>query len=89
MSVFRIGAGFCGAPSLQTSVLGKEIVPAGKRFYKFSFINDQDCTIKINGGDPIFLRAAQGFDSGKVDVLIRSFVIVEASVTYNFIGAYQ
>ena len=89
MSGFRIGSGFIGSPGIQTSVAGEEILPECKICYKLSMINDNACTISINGQTPIYLRAMQGFNHDEVDVLIRSFKIVEAGVTFNFIGAYQ
>lgn len=92
---FRIGQGYLGNPSLQTSTANKEVLPnppvgwTGKyNCYKFSFDNDQPCTVKINNGSPIYLRGGQGFETKKEDAPIWSFIIVEAGITYNFVAAY-
>jgi hypothetical protein len=93
---FRIGVGYLGSPSLETSTANKEVIPnspvgwTGRyNLYKFSFDNaEQACSVKINGGSPIYLKAGQGFEIQKEDAPIWSFVIVEAGVSYNWIGAY-
>lgn len=93
---FRIGQGYIGSDSLKTSVAGAEIIPnvpsnwTGKyNLYKFSFDNaEQPCSVKINGGNQIYLKAGQGFEIQKEDAPIWSFVIVEAGIKYNFIGAF-
>ena len=92
---YKIGNGYIGSDSIQTSVANQEIIPAsplgwthGYSLYKFSFINDQDCTIKINNGNPIFLRMNQGFNTEKEDAPITSFKIVEGQKTFSWIGAY-
>lgn len=89
------GSGYIGSPALQTSVANQEIIPPkpnnwvlGYQLYKFSFINTEACTIIINGGDPIYLRANQGFAIDQNDKKITSFKIVEDNVTYNYIAAY-
>ena len=56
-------------------------------YYKFSFYNDQACTVKING-NTIPLRAGQGFESTDDDANIKSFIVVTATVDYSFLGAY-
>lgn len=92
MSEKSKGLGFSGGSG--TSTANQELVVGlsgnwtkAPEYYKFSFINDQDCTIKVNG-NTIPLRAGQGFESTTEDVNIESFILVTASVTYNFVGAY-
>lgn len=88
--------GYLGSDSVLTSTANLEVVPKAPEswtderysFYKFSFINKSNCTIKINGGEPIYLEKNQGFECGKEDAKINSFVIVEADVQFNWIGAY-
>lgn len=92
----RVGHSFLGSSSLQTSIANQELVPIAPEdwinshlsFYKFSFDNDQECTIKVNGGNLLFLKAGQGFESTEVDAPIHSFIVVTAGVTFNWIGAY-
>jgi hypothetical protein len=76
-----------------TSTANQELIttPSGWTniaFYKFSFYNDQACNVKINGSGSIPLRAGQGFESGIEDAKIKSFVIVESGISFNWIGAY-
>jgi hypothetical protein len=93
---FRKGNGFLGSAELETSVANAEILPEAPEawtndlytFYKFDFYNDQICTVKINGGDAIYLRAGQGFNSDIGDADIISFKIVEDNITYNWFGCY-
>lgn len=82
-----IGTGFVGSSAIQTSTANQELV-AGKPFYRMSFLNKADCTIKINGGDPIFLEEEQGFDSSERDVSIESFIVVTEGIQFNYIAAY-
>ena len=85
-----------GSGSLLTSVANTEVVPATPAgwinayysFYKFVFTNDIACTIKINGGSPIYLAAGQGFTVEKGDLAVTSFVIVTATVKYTWVGYY-
>lgn len=49
------GNGYKASPNLETSVANVNILPAppaewtkGYQFYKFSFLNDQDCHVLIN-----------------------------------------
>lgn len=91
-----IGSGYIGSSSLQTSTANQEIIPAptnsnwthGYNLYKFEYANDQSCTVKINNDEEIFLRAGQGFKMDHMDSPIWSFVVKEAGVTFNFVGAY-
>ncbi|MGG3925673.1 hypothetical protein ABET51_06700 [Metabacillus fastidiosus] len=84
----RIGKGYYGSPELLTSTANMEIITNGKRYYKFSFLNEIDCVVKINDGEPILLRERQGFSSEIEDQPISSFVIVNSGVQFNYIGAY-
>lgn len=88
--------GFLGAETILTSTENHEVVPETPSnwtwdkysFYKFSFINYDPCTIKINGGEPIYLKELQGFESSERDVKINSFVIVESGIEFSWLGAY-
>lgn len=89
----RIGIGYAGSNDLVTSTAEQELVPANvgaadRAFYAFSFYNEDECTVKINGGDAIFLGEGQGFNTTEVDAPINSFVVVEAGVKFNWIGGY-
>lgn len=91
----KIGRGYIGSSNLQTSTANQEIIPSppshwtlGYNCYKLSFFNSQDCTVKINNLDPIYLQANQGFEMDKEDSPITSFVIIESGVGFNWIGAY-
>ena len=91
----RIGSGFISSKGLETSLTNQELIPSppdnwtmGYKIYKFSFINDMNCTCVINGNYTVFLRAGQGFSTSEVDAVITSFRIVESGVKYNFVGAY-
>jgi len=85
-----------GSATLLTSVANTQVIPvppvdwvnAYYAFYKFVFTNDIACTIKINGGDPIYLAAGQGFTVDKGDLVVTSFVIVTANVKYTWVGYY-
>jgi hypothetical protein len=91
----RLGTGYMGSSSLQTSTANQEIVPSkpsnwtlGFSFYKFSFDNDQACSVKINGGNPIYLRDGQGFECTEIDSPITSFIVVDSGISFNWIAAY-
>lgn len=91
MSEKEKGLGYNGNSG--TSTASQELVVAlagwtkSPIYYKFSFFNDQACTVIING-NTIPLRAGQGFESTSDDAKIKSFTIVTASVDYSFVGAY-
>lgn len=86
---YRIGAGYIGSSSILTSTENLEVIPAKYNFYKFQFMNDQECQVKVNKDNPIVLRAGQGFQMDQIDSPIHSFIIVDAGITYNWIGAYS
>lgn len=78
---------------LEKSESNHEVIPSPHEtwtikysFYKFSFTNDQECHVSINGGDPIYLRAGQSFQMDADDSPITSFKISESGITYNFLG---
>jgi len=86
---------YFGSNDLLVSTANKELIQqhaprAGYeiRAYKFSFMNNENCHVKINGSGQILLQAGQGFNIDKDDEKILSFVIVEAGITYNYIGLY-
>lgn len=89
------GSGFDGSEDIQISVANQELVPTTpstwhnvvKSFYKFSFINKQDCHIIVNG-KRLFCEADDGFESTEIDVEIHSFIIEEAGVEFNWRAAY-
>ena len=93
----RIGSGYIGSASLETSVANVEIIPTppsslgwtiNYKLYKFSFINTQACTIKINNGDPIFLQANQGLNIDQNDKEITSLKVCENNVNFSWVGAF-
>ncbi len=95
MSIFRIGSGFKGTSQIETSIANQELISTLKpdgwtlfQMYSMTFKNYTPCTVKINGGDPIFLDKGDGFVTSHVDTPIYSFVIVEAGVQYTFVGGY-
>lgn len=92
----QIGSGYIGSPKLEKSTSNQEVIPSPPptwtmkySFYKFSFSNDQECHVSINGGNPIYLRAGQGFQMDAHDSPITSFKISESGITYNFLGAHK
>ena len=92
----RMGTGYLGSAKLETSTANLDIIPAkpakwtlGYNCYKFSFMNpDKACTVKINGGNPIFIDAGVGFNMDQYDAPIRSFVIIEPDIKYWYIATY-
>lgn len=61
--------------------------PRGK-YYEFSFLNTQACTVIVNERDTNVLDAEQGFQIDDNDVNIKSVVIVEPGITYKWAGKY-
>ena len=58
-----------GSSDIQTSTANLELVitpvewvGVKMAYTQFSFLNETDCHMKINGSEPIFLRAYQGFN---------------------------
>lgn len=81
--------GFSGSPQVETSIGDDELVQTGFVYHKFSFLNLQDCQIKVNGSDEIFLNAGQGFATDEQDVSVKSFVIVQPGIKFNWVGSYR
>jgi hypothetical protein len=84
-----VGSGVIGksAPTLSTANL--ELVPATvQNLKRIVFKNTELCTIKVNGSNPIYLNAGQGFSTEIGELLIYSFVVVEANITYIFHATY-
>jgi hypothetical protein len=92
----KVGSGYLGTDTLKTSTAMVELVPTppstypygSYSLYRIAFLNDQDCTIILNGVTTLFIRAGQGFEIDSDDKGITSFVIKEAGITYNFIAGY-
>jgi hypothetical protein len=94
---YRIGSGYFGSDSLKTSTANVELIQANKpvnwanvefKTYKFSFLNKSACTIKLNGGSPIYLDAFQGFNMTEIDAPLTTFHIVEKDIPYTYLGAF-
>lgn len=86
---FRYGSGYFGTDSVKTSTVNDDIISnSPSELYKFSFYNQQDCTVTINSKHTLFLQAHQGFEVSEVDAPITSFVVSESGIQYNFVGAY-
>lgn len=56
------------------------------KFKHFYFDNKNDCTVKINGGSPIFLEAGDSWQTDITNTPIESFVIVESGISYKWSG---
>lgn len=92
----RLGSGYHGSENKQISTANEEVVPIPPanwttkyNFYKFSFRNDQECHVIVNGSDKqLYLRANQGFETELTDAPIHSFKVVEEGISFNWLGAY-
>lgn len=89
------GQGYCGSNGVKTtSTANTEIVPVptgwtGRcKIYKMIFTPLSNCTVKINGSDPIYMVANETFETDINDEAIESFIIIEVGAQYRFIGAY-
>jgi len=93
---FRVGSMYFGSPDIQVSTANQEIIQANKPTdwtfqkiyaYRFSFTNNTACHIKLNGSaNQIYLASGQGFEMDMYDSQLFSFVIVEAGVSFSYIG---
>ena len=85
-----IGSGSVGSAAIQTSVADQEILPVTtyRSFINFQLVNDQACTISVNGATAIYLRAGQGVSVGAEDYLVYSVKIVESGITFNWIATH-
>jgi len=97
MGNFRNSSAYFGSPDIQTSTENQEIIQQHKpsewsikklTVSRFNFYNEQNCHIKINEGEPIFIRAGQGFEMDMYDGELISFIIVEENINYNYMGNY-
>lgn len=82
----QLGERYLGSSSPQISTENQEIVPDKTSFYKFSFMPNQDCTVKINKSEPIYISSNLGFSTNEVDRFISSFVVVESGIEFHWIG---
>lgn len=82
----QFGSEFYGSSEMQSSKANEEIVPDKVSFYKFSFMNSDDCQISINDSEPIFLPARTGFSSEQNDAMIGSFKILDDDIEYFWLG---
>lgn len=89
-----VGSGYLGSKQQETSVANQEIIPTTPSNWttsyflkKFSFANEQNCVVKVNGVE-IFLRAAQGFKMDVHDSPVYSFIVVDAGIQFNWVGMY-
>lgn len=88
----KSGGYFSSGGIKTTSVDNEEVIPSPPadwrnvkyNFKKFSFENEQACNVKINGSDEIYLKEGYGFDVGYDDPPIRSLVIVESGIEYQW-----
>jgi hypothetical protein len=91
--------GYAGASDILTSTANLELVPETiyvgsthrkkNYFCEFYFYNNNDCHVKINGGDPIFLKANQNFEIDETNPMIHSFVIINANIGYSWVGVFE
>ncbi len=60
------------------------------KFRVFKFYNETDCTVIVNGSNPIFIMGNMGFESHSILGYpeIYEFIIVEAGINYNYYGIY-
>ncbi|PAV30184.1 hypothetical protein CIL05_06870 [Virgibacillus profundi] len=82
----QFGSQFHGSDSIQTSVANEEIIPNKVNIYKFSVSNSTDCTVSINGSNPIFLKGGMGFSTEQNDAMISSFKFLEDGIEYFWVG---
>ena len=82
---------YLGSSAIMTSTTNQEIVQTQlvapyTSLGKFTFINDGVCHVLVNNSLPILLRANQGFYSEQSDYRISSFIIIDAGITFSWIG---
>jgi hypothetical protein len=84
---------YFGSPAIMTSTANTELIVQTEQRTKvacvFRFVNIQACTVKINGGDPIYLEAGNEFEVDREDPFITSFIVVESEIQYYFSGIYR
>lgn len=83
-----------GTEQIETSVSGENIIKKLKpkdwnytpKFKTFAVMNYNDCKVKINDGEPIFLGEKQGFFFEHDVAYIESFEFVDSGIEYQVIG---
>lgn len=91
----RKGINIIGSPNLMKSKANEEIIQKHKhpswsyfRLIKFSFTPLEDCHVRINKGEEIFLPKTQILNIEVDDVDITTFEIVEPNISYTYLGSY-
>jgi hypothetical protein len=92
----RLGSGYIGSSSIQTSTSNQQIIPTppsnwtlGYNCYKFSFVPLSSCSVQINNGQPIYIDAdSGGFYTDHIDAPIWSFVVIESNIQFYWMAAY-
>lgn len=89
------GRGYLGSKKIESSVANENIIPEPPESWsmkyllvKFSLMNYEACTIRINEETEVFLGAGQGFNTDRDDSKIYSIEILESGIDYNWVGAY-
>lgn len=80
MILNNTGTIIIGSLGLQTSVADAEILPYSVS--SFELANDQECTISVNGGAFVYIRALQGLSLDYA----ASIRIHEDAKTFNWIA---
>ena len=93
----NLKANYIGSQKIETSKAGENILELLEwdkekyeplRFKRFAFMSLDDCTIQVNDGTDIFLRANQGFFHEDQKEYLESVVIKEDGIEFQMIGAY-
>lgn len=82
----QFGSLYYGSREVKNSEANEEIIPKGVHLYKFSIYVSDNCTVSINGSEPIFIPGGTGFSSEQNDAMIYSFKILEDGIDYHWIG---
>lgn len=84
-----MATGYNGGESISTSNQQLfENVAIPRKYYEFSFLNEQKCSVKVNGSNPIPCPAGIGFEINSNDAPIGSFVIVEPNINFTWRGKF-
>lgn len=81
-----------GSNKVMTSVKGENIIQPQEdwtfqpKVQHLSFMNYDDCMIRINDGQELFLKALQGINLNEKGQYVDSFVIETDGIEYQFIG---
>ena len=91
--------GYAGSSNVLTSTANQELVPSTlypgtchsqkNYFCEFYFYNNADCHIKVNGSGSIYLKAGQNFEMDETNPMISSFIIVDANVSFSWVGVFD